>query len=175
MKGPEINTDEWWLEKHRDLVKKSSITKDDVLDFETLNKNLNEYSANLSYVIKEHSDANFQTDRIKRGYEIWYNSKFAECRSELIKEGEKTPLSKLIESRITQKYEKEYTDWNEKIANAEYQTRILSEFVKIWSGLGYVYHNLSENMRFDMATSADKVEQRMNTSGAEMLKLRRRG
>lgn len=162
MEDLKIGSEEWWLEKHKELVRKTSITKDDVLDFDTLNKHLSTYGGDCSFAIKESTDAWHRLDRLKKGFEIWYNGKFAECRAELIKEGEKSPVpAKLVEVKITSKCEKEYTEWNDKISEAEYQYRILSEFSKIMDGMGYVYHNLSENMRFDMSVSADRVEERI--------------
>lgn len=174
MEEIKLNSNEWWLDKHRELVKKTSISRDNVLSFDQLNEHINDYPANHSYAIKLSADAWRVLDRLKKGFEIWYNGKFAECRLELIKEGEKSPVAaKLIDVRITSKYEKEYTEWNEKISEAEYNHRMLSEFLKIWDGLGYNYHNLSENMRFDMSTSADRVMERKE--GNVMTELRRKG
>lgn len=175
MEEIKLNSEEWWLQKHKELVSKTSITKNDVLDFDTLNKHLSEYGGDCSFSIKESSDAWLTLDRLKKGFEIWYNGKFSECRTELIKEGEKSPVpAKLVEVKVTTKYEKEYTQWNEKISEAEYHHRILSEFTKIMDGMGYVYHNLSENMRFDMSTSADRVEERLDGKKTTMMTLRRK-
>lgn len=175
MEDLKIGSDEWWIAKHKELVKKTSITKNDVLDFDTLNHHMSELGGDCSFAIKESTDAWHRLDRLKKGFEIWCNGKFAECRAELIKEGEKNPVpAKLVEVRITSKYEKEYVEWNDKISEAEYQYRILSEFSKIFESVGYTYHNLSENMRFDMSTSADRVEERLQRNGNEIMKLRRR-
>lgn len=172
MEDLKIGSDEWWLEKHREIVSKTTITKDDVLDFDTLNSHLSTYGGDCSFAIKQSTDAWHRLDRLKKGFEIWTNGKFAECRTELIKEGEKPPIpAKLVDVKITTKYLKEYTDWEDKISEAEYQYRILSELTKIMDGMGYVYHNLSENMRFDMMTSADRIGQRREEKdGIHMLR-----
>lgn len=171
-----IGSDEWWIEKHKELVRKTSITKDDVLDFDTLNSHLSTYGGDCSFAIKESTDAWHRLDRLKKGFEIWLNGKFAECRAELIKEGEKSPVpAKLVDVRITTKYEKEYTEWNDKISQSEYQYRILSEVSKIFEGMGYVYHNLSENMRFEMDSSSEKYNTFEEKGKNSIFALKRKG
>jgi hypothetical protein len=118
---------------------------------ELLNRALAEYIPISFAIISEYQRAKSDKFIIERKYNDWYNFKFVEVRKKMIEEIDNSKTIKIavkeIEAQITVDYNKDYNEWQEKIAEADFRVSFLRRILDQMKKFDSILTNLSNNLR----------------------------
>lgn len=112
-------------------------------DPELLAEEISKYPSMLFYWSSVAEVAKRELERVNREFEVWFSSKYVECKQELTEEfGKSYVTDTLTKSRVFDKYRDEYEEWQDAIAKAEYRKGILSIAASAFKEKGQAMINL---------------------------------